>query len=115
MTQVMTYKELAERLDIKLASARRLVMRKKWNKNKGNDGETRINVPLDALKRNENEHDDNHSVKSDSTRDELISLKIENATLKTKLEAETSRANAAEEDRDRWHQIANKSWFRRLF
>jgi len=42
MTKKMTYKELSDYLDIKLPSARRLVMRKKWLKIKGNDGEARI-------------------------------------------------------------------------
>jgi len=116
MTKKMTYKELSEFLDIKLPSARRLVMRKKWLKIKGNDGEARVMVPDEFLEgRYDGEHDDNHNAKSDNTNDELITLKIENAALKAQFEAEKVRADTAEKDRDRWHDLANKPWFKRLF
>jgi len=118
MTKKMTYKELSKHLNIKLPSARRLVMRKKWHKVKGNDGETRINVPDDFLIERDN-HDDNHNdghhVKSDKYDDVIVSLKIENAALKANLEAEKNRADTAEKDRDAWKELANKSWFKRLF
>jgi len=116
MTKKMTYKELSDYLDIKLPSARRLVMRKKWLKIKGNDGEARILVPEEFLAgRSDHEHDDNHNVKEDNNSDELIALKIENAALKVSLEAEKNRADTAENDRDAWKELANKSWFKRLF
>jgi len=93
-------------------------MRKKWHKVKGNDGETRINVPDDFLIERDN-HDDNHNdghhVKSDKYDDVIVSLKIENAALKANLEAEKNRADTAEKDRDAWKELANKSWFKRLF
>lgn len=114
----MTYKELSEHLNIKLPSARRLVMRKKWHKVKGNDGETRISVPDDFLI-NRDSHDDNHNdchdVKSDKYDDDIVTLKIENAALKAQLDAQNLRADTAEKDRDRWHEIANKSLWKRLF
>jgi len=115
----MTYKELSEALNIKLPSARRLVMRKKWHKVKGNDGETRIHVPDDFLverdshgdSRSDN-HNDGHSDKID---DVMVALRVENAALKAQVDAEKLRADTAEKDRDRWFEVANKSWFRRLF
>lgn len=119
MTKKMTYKELSEHLAIKLPSARRLVMRKKWHKVKGNDGETRISVPDDFLIHRDSRYDDNHNdghdVRSDKNDDVIMTLKIENAALKASLEAEKNRADTAETDRDRWYEVANKSWFRRLF
>jgi len=119
MTKKMTYRELSEHLNIKLPSARRLVMRKKWAKVKGNDGETRISVPDDFLINRDNRHYDNHNddhdVKSDNNDDVIVTLKIENAALKAQLDAEKNRADTAEKDRDRWHQIANKSLWKRLF
>jgi len=91
-------------------------MRKKWLKIKGNDGEARILVPEEFLAgRSDHEHDDNHDVKNDNNSDELITLKIENAALKSQFEAEKVRADTAEKDRDRWHDLANKPWFKRLF
>lgn len=44
---LMTYEEIAERLGIELDSARKLVRRRRWIRNMGNDGRTRIQVPMD--------------------------------------------------------------------
>lgn len=112
MTEKLTYKEIAERFDIKLASARRLVMRKKWHKIKGNDGETRVSVPLEALERHDDKHDDKHD---DNHYDKTI------ATMQAKIDgleavilSEKKRADAAEADRDRWHLYAVRPWWKRL-
>lgn len=43
----LTYSEIADRLGIKLPSARRLVLRRKWHKITGNDGAVRVRVPAD--------------------------------------------------------------------
>lgn len=43
----LTYSEIADRLGIKLPSARRLVLRRKWHKITGNDGTVRVRVPAD--------------------------------------------------------------------
>ena len=47
--RLLTYGELAEALAIKRESARQLVIRKHWERRKGNDGKARIAVPLSAL------------------------------------------------------------------
>lgn len=112
MTEVMTYKELAERLDIKLASARRLVMRKKWSKNKGNDGQTRIVVPLDALQRRDDNPNDSHDDQRNDSEIKVLQAKLE--ALAEIISAERRRADAAELDRDRWHQLAMRPWWRRI-
>lgn len=48
-TVPMTYAELAERLGIAVASAKMRVMRKGWHRVRGNDGLTRVHVPVSAL------------------------------------------------------------------
>ena len=52
----ITYDELADRLRIGRESARRLVLRKRWAKRKGNDGKVRIGVPGEALSRDDPRH-----------------------------------------------------------
>ena len=46
-TVAMTYAELARRRGISVLSARRLVIRKKWRKEPGNDRTARVWVPID--------------------------------------------------------------------
>jgi hypothetical protein len=48
-TRAMTYQELGEHLGIEPASAKRLALRRKWAKTIGNDGRSRVTVPLDEL------------------------------------------------------------------
>lgn len=45
----LTYDELADRLGIARESARTLVKRKRWARQPGNDGKSRIGVPTEAL------------------------------------------------------------------
>jgi hypothetical protein len=49
MTIALTYEALAERLGINIASARRLALRRRWQKGKGNDGRAIVQVPEDFL------------------------------------------------------------------
>lgn len=48
-TTLMTYDELAARLGIERESARQLAIRKRWTRQRGNDGRARVAVPDDAL------------------------------------------------------------------
>ena len=48
-TVTLTYAELAARLGVKDESARKTAQRRKWRKFKGNDGFTRVEVPLEDL------------------------------------------------------------------
>lgn len=120
MTESLTYKELAERLGIKLASARRTAMRKKWQRVKGNDGETRVLVPLEVLERRNDNHDDNRDDNHNVSAIKELQAKIE--ALNELLVSERQRADAcekravsAESDRDRWHAEATRPLLRRLF
>jgi hypothetical protein len=57
-TVAMTYEDLAEKLGITVASARRLVLRRHWTKTRGNDGRAVIQVPDEFLQRRDDERDD---------------------------------------------------------
>jgi hypothetical protein len=48
-TKSLTYEELGQALRITPASAKRLAIRRKWSKAPGNDGKTRVTVPLERL------------------------------------------------------------------
>jgi hypothetical protein len=48
-TKSLTYEELAQALGIAPASAKRLAIRRKWTKQRGNDGRTRVSVPIEKL------------------------------------------------------------------
>jgi len=114
-TEALTYKELAERLGIKLTSARRTAMRKKWQRIKGNDGETRVLVPLEVLERSDSHddsRDDNHQGSHNDSSVRELQAKVEG--LQELLAVERQRASAAELDRDRWHQLAIRPWWKRL-
>ncbi len=48
-TVALTYAELAERLGIEVASAKMRARRGRWRREPGNDGRTRVQVPVDVL------------------------------------------------------------------
>jgi len=108
-TIALTYRELADKMGVKLDSARKTVLRKKWQRVTGNDGTVRIYVPVDALP----SHSDSQP---DSPGDGLtvreLQAKVE--ALGELLNSERRRADAAELDRDRWHAEAIKPWWRKL-
>lgn len=110
-TESLTYKELALRLGVKIESARKMVQRKRWHRVTGNDGIVRIQVPIEAL-----------PVPADSTPDstpDSPSLTIRELQAKVEglqelLSVERKRADAVELDRDRWHAMATRPWWKRL-
>ena len=110
--ELLTYKEITERLGIKMASARQTVSRKGWRRIKQNDGKVKIEVPLSYLHRDVIKDDDkvdsNLDVKVDvDATVEIAKLSVENDYLKR-------RISDLESDRDAWKSIAQKSWWRRL-
>ena len=52
-TRLMTYAEIVEALGIGGDSARALVRRKRWHRKPGNDGCTRVEVPIEYLNRHD--------------------------------------------------------------
>ena len=121
---LLTYAELAERLNIKPASAKKTVQRKRWRRDKGNDSLVRVHVPVDALPAPVA-----HDVTPDSPQDKLAAQAEAVAVLNERvkglegqLEAERRRADAAdarrndlEKERDAWRAQAQRSLWSKLF
>ena len=57
-TVAMTYEDLADRLRISVPSARRLVLRRRWRKGRGNDGKSVVQVPEEFLQRRDDSRSD---------------------------------------------------------
>jgi len=107
--EFLTYKEIADRLCIKLPSVRQTVSRRKWRRIKQNDGTIKIEVPVSYLQRENVAIDEVIDINVD------VDSVVDNERLKAENEYLKKRISDLEVDRDRWHQIANKSWFKRLF
>ncbi len=136
---VLTYAELAQRLSIKTASAKRLTQRRKWKRVVGNDGIARVHVPLSAVP--SDVADDvsgdvsdvvTHAVSSPVAPDLSSHVAYLDGViegLRGQLEAEQQRAEAEQRradlaearakdiaaDRDAWRQQAQRSLWSRLF
>lgn len=116
-TEALTYRELAERLGIKPESARKMAQRKRWKRVIGNDGCSRVQVPLEAL---EAPRDVPSPATGDDTRpvtgDSLVrELEVRIEMLKELIAVERRRADAAEVDRDEWRRQAQRGFLARLF
>ena len=123
----MTYQEIAKRLNIKLDSARKLVRRKRWKRTMGNDGNMRINVPLDGFKDDEPK-DNTPDIPTDVPRTDDPEKDIKIARLEAELkgmsdlvdaerrraDTEATRAQAAENDRDAWKDLATRPWWKKI-
>jgi hypothetical protein len=100
-TIILTYQELAARLNIDVPSARRRVLRSRWARSRGNDGRARVAVPISVLARDgadvgsdvplDDPSDDGRDDGSDVTTDSLI------ATLQRALDRERTRADRSDE------------------
>lgn len=104
-TESLTYRELANRLGIKIESARKTVQRKRWSRSNGNDGQVRILVPIDALPMS-------HHSPSDTLADAPCSIR--QRELEMEVEKLKALLHSTENDRDRWHALATRPWWRRL-
>lgn len=132
---VLTYAELAERLSIKPASAKRLAQRRKWKRIVGNDGVAHVHVPLSAVPGyvpgdvTDDANPDTSPPASPALvahiayQDGLIQGMTERIEAEQqRADAEQRRADAAEvrakdlaADRDAWRQQAQRSLWSRLF
>lgn len=136
---VMTYAELADKLKIKPASAKRLVQRRKWHRVIGNDGVTRVHVPPSVgtktiiddvtpdIPDDVIEDKSTHVTPDLSSRVAYLEGVIEGLQAQVEAErnraiAENQRANTAEarvqdisEDREAWKRQAQRSLWSRLF
>jgi len=111
--ELLSYKEIVERLGIKMASARQTVSRRGWRRVKQNDGTVKVQVPMTYLQRQSVAVDDAVDVNPVINVDVDMSVEVE------KLKAENAylhhRVADLENDRDAWKEIANKPWFKRIF
>lgn len=112
MTESLTYREMADRMGIKLDSARKMALRKRWQKTTGNDGTVRVMVPVEVLER---QQDNDNDITSDVTGPTSLELQVRIEGLKALVESEKQRADAAEADRDAWRAEAQRSLWSRMF
>lgn len=98
-TELLTYRELADRLGMKPESARKTAQRKGWHRTVGNDGLARVIVPVEAFDRPERAAED---VPPDNSGVLVRELEARIEVLKDLAAAERRRAEAAEADRDAW-------------
>ena len=135
----MTYAELARRLKIKPASAKRLAQRNKWKRVVGNDRVALVHVPMTAVPSDatpnvapDSTNDVIHDVPDDVAPDASPSVSSDLAPriahlegllegMQGQLEAERRRADAAEArvadiaaDREAWKLQAQRSFWSRL-
>jgi hypothetical protein len=71
-TRALSYDEIADEFGIEVASARRLVHRKRWAKTRGNDGRAIVQVPTEFFERRphdspRDEPDDRHNDSPDDS------------------------------------------------
>ena len=125
---LLTYAELAQRLQIKPASAKKLAQRRKWVRFLGNDGAARVRVPVEAVPAPVPD-DVAGDMAGDVTPDQSPPVSPHVAHLeglveglRGQVEAERRRADAAEArcrdlegDRDAWREQARKSLWARLW
>lgn len=132
ITTAMTYAELARRLNIKPASAKRLAQRRKWHRVTGNDGAALVHVPMTAIPNDvapDIINDVTDDVIPDVSPPVTPKITIREAELEGlvkgmhgQIEAERRRADAAEArvvdiaaDRDAWKRQAQRSFWSQLF
>lgn len=110
---ILTYKELAERLQIKPQSARKLAQRKKWMRSAGNDGTARVHVPLDVLPVSSDNGQDKTQDSHEDMSHPIHKMQIRIAVLETELKAATSIIDDLKKDRNAWRDQAQKKkgWF----
>jgi hypothetical protein len=114
----LTYDELSSELGIARESARQLVIRKRWSKNKGNDGKARIGVPEELLQARtsadtgdgtspDTSHDPSESPSADTGDDpsviRVLTRHIERLEKERDALADRLSAVAAERDEGRLH------------
>lgn len=115
--EFMTYAEAARRLGIAPASVKRQAARRSWPKRQSNDGRVMVGIPVDRLS-----SDGPFDCRGDSQADgppspvhaQIARLEAELAGIRELLGAERRRAETAESDRDRWHALAIRPWWKRL-
>jgi hypothetical protein len=97
----MTYDEAAKLLRVKPDSVRRRAASKKWPKRQGNDRLARVGIPVDIIP------DDTPAFIPAPTPDDT-GLREELAEARAKAHHLTIQLEEVRQDRDRWHEMAEK-------
>jgi hypothetical protein len=107
-TLALSYDEIARRLSITIASARRLVHRRRWQKTRSNDGRALVQVPVEFLDSRPNDvpsdgpggrpngQHDSHRDSPDDSPNGVAEVLARLAVLQDELIATTRRLGAAE-------------------
>lgn len=112
-TIALTYKELAERLNIKPESARKTAQRRRWRRTNGNDGTVRVHVPVEALNAPRDNTGDSPT-DTNPVHAQIARLSAELDGVRELLSAERRARDQAEADRDAWRSMAQRPWWKRL-
>lgn len=117
----LTYDEAAARLAVKKASVQRMARAKKWPRRTGNDGKTRIALPLDRLADSPRESSATPPAQDQSARITAAEARAEELTKQVEdLRAERDRLLVIIERQASARPIEvqpliERNWFRRLF
>lgn len=118
MIESLTYAELAARLGISPEAARKKARTAKWPVRLGNDGKARVSVdfadirparPPSAQRPEDVRQNRVHELQQqvEALRSELRSEGARTAVIEARLELMTA-------ERDRWHAMASRTWWRKL-
>src|SRR4051812_5286084 len=111
-TRLLTYAELADALGITTASAKRLAIRRRWAKQPGNDGRSRVVVPVERLlvertpATGDSTRDDTAVVTNEATSDDIGDKLIVITTLTRHIERLEQDLTAVKAERDRAAALA---------
>jgi len=100
--EFMTYEAASERLKIEVSSVKRQAARRKWPKRQGNDGRVTVGIPTSRLS------DDRQGGSPPDSQGDMIAPDLLIRSLRELVEAERRRADAAESDRDAWHEMSRR-------
>lgn len=110
--RLMTYAEAASVLRVKVDSVKRRARNRRWHREIGNDGLTRIAVPLSALP--DDPPDVPADVLTDSPPDisgDVLRLEKQVSALESEVRMLRESQDDLRADRDAWRDLANRRWW----
>lgn len=109
--RMLTYSEAAEIFGVKLESAKRRARNRRWKREKGNDGLTRIAVPVSVLP---DTSEDNPGGSPPDIRGDVLRLEKQVSALETEVRVLREAQADLRADRDAWRDAANRRWWHML-
>lgn len=110
--RMMTYAEAAEILGVKLDSVKRRARNRRWKRETGNDGLTRIAVPVSVLP--DTSGDSPPDCPPDNTpdiREDVLRLEKQVSALETEVRVLREAQADLRADRDAWREEAQRRWW----